>query len=147
MGMLGAWRTRLVVAVLAMAATCIVPTARVGAAVRGDGGGHEHFGGRPLEAPHGFHDAPGHFGAPAPGHFHAIAPDRWRSGQWHHELHAGRFGWWWVVDDGWYFYPNAAYPYPQYWYYCGSAGAYYPYVSACPEGWTPVVPEQAPPAS
>ena len=27
-----------------------------------------------------------------------------------------------------------------YWYYCGSARAYYPYVGACPEGWTPVVP-------
>jgi hypothetical protein len=28
--------------------------------------------------------------------------------------------------------PNA------YWYYCQSAGAYYPYVTACPEAWVPV---------
>jgi len=66
------------------------------------------------------------------------------------------------VDGEWYFYPTPIYPYPdpyvppgvvvaappappapapaQYWYYCPSAKAYYPYVSACPEGWTPVVP-------
>jgi hypothetical protein len=25
-----------------------------------------------------------------------------------------------------------------YWYYCPSAGAYYPYVRACPEPWVPV---------
>jgi len=28
----------------------------------------------------------------------------------------------------------------QYWYYCQSAGAYYPYVTACPEAWVPVLP-------
>lgn len=26
----------------------------------------------------------------------------------------------------------------QWWYYCRSAGAYYPYVSTCPTGWEPV---------
>jgi hypothetical protein len=50
------------------------------------------------------------------------------------------------------FYWGSAYPYgwdapaaavyappPQsYWYYCPSAGAYYPYVSSCPEVWVPV---------
>ena len=63
-------------------------------------------------------------------------------------------GWWWVVGDGWYFYPAPVYPYPDpyvppavvsrsagYWYYCGSANAYYPYVAQCPEGWQPVVPQ------
>jgi hypothetical protein len=36
--------------------------------------------------------------------------------------------------------PAVAYapPPPSYWYYCQSAGAYYPYVSGCPEGWVPV---------
>jgi hypothetical protein len=29
---------------------------------------------------------------------------------------------------------------PQYWYYCDSAQAYYPYVPQCPGGWRPVVP-------
>lgn len=42
-------------------------------------------------------------------------------------------------------YGDPVYPYAepavaQYWYYCGSAGAYYPYVAECPEGWQPVVP-------
>jgi hypothetical protein len=27
---------------------------------------------------------------------------------------------------------------PGYWYFCRSAQAYYPYVTACPEGWIPV---------
>jgi hypothetical protein len=30
-------------------------------------------------------------------------------------------------------------PPPQaYWYWCQSAGVYYPYVASCPEGWLPV---------
>jgi hypothetical protein len=74
---------------------------------------------------------------------------RWRAGKWHHEFHDGRLGWWWVVGTIWYFYPRPVYPYPdpyapqvilppappQYWYYCSSSGAYYPYVPVCPEGW------------
>ena len=31
-------------------------------------------------------------------------------------------------------------PSPGYWYYCQSAGRYYPYVSACPAGWLTVAP-------
>jgi hypothetical protein len=31
-------------------------------------------------------------------------------------------------------------PAPSYWYYCPSAGGYYPYVGACPGGWLTVVP-------
>lgn len=31
-------------------------------------------------------------------------------------------------------------PPPQYWYYCDSAQAYYPYVQQCPGGWRQVVP-------
>jgi hypothetical protein len=30
---------------------------------------------------------------------------------------------------------------PPYWYYCQSAGAYYPNVGACPEGWLQVAPQ------
>ena len=33
----------------------------------------------------------------------------------------------------------------QYWYYCPSARAYYPYVDACPEGWQRVSPQPNPP--
>ena len=32
-------------------------------------------------------------------------------------------------------------PPPQYWYYCQSAQAYYPYVRECPGGWMQVVPQ------
>jgi len=37
-------------------------------------------------------------------------------------------------------------PAPQYWYYCASRKAYYPYVPNCPEAWKPVPaqPPQAP---
>jgi hypothetical protein len=34
--------------------------------------------------------------------------------------------------------PTYAPPPPTYWYYCRSAGAYYPYVPNCPEPWVPV---------
>ena len=39
-----------------------------------------------------------------------------------------------------YYDPGYAYsaPAPSYWYYCPSAGAYYPDVPACPEPWVPV---------
>ena len=35
-------------------------------------------------------------------------------------------------------------PEPQYWYYCRSAEAYYPYVRECPEGWMEAVPQAGP---
>ena len=35
---------------------------------------------------------------------------------------------------------TASAPAPSYWYYCASARIYYPYISACPEGWMQVVP-------
>ncbi len=79
----------------------------------------------------------------------------------------GSFGWWgWPGwwGPGWW---GAPYPYysappvvvqpgpteyiqqapapPAYWYYCQSAGAYYPYVKDCPGGWMQVVPQPGPP--
>ncbi|MGN6230020.1 MAG: hypothetical protein ACTHNZ_02510 [Trinickia sp.] len=107
--------------------------------------------------------APRAFGAvPAPyrGNIHRFVDQDarvWRGGRWHHDHHRGRFGWWWVVGGLWYFYPQPVYPYPdpfspgdveygpsepgQYWYYCESAGQYYPYVTDCPEGWQAVIPD------
>lgn len=35
-------------------------------------------------------------------------------------------------------------PQPGYWYYCGSAQAYYPYVRECPGGWQRVSPQPPP---
>jgi hypothetical protein len=85
----------------------------------------------------------------------------WQGGRWHHDRHGGRDGWWWVVGGLWYFYPQPVYPYPDpfipgeiiytygpsasgsYWYYCASAGQYYPYVTYCPEGWQPVIPSDS----
>jgi hypothetical protein len=101
----------------------------------------------------------------------------WRGGHWRHELHDGRWGWWWTVGPTWYFYPEPVYPYPnpyeppvavivkpappkteppppppQNWYYCESAKGYYPYVPTCPSGWqavpaTPGTPPAAPGAA
>ncbi len=34
----------------------------------------------------------------------------------------------------------------QYWYYCQSSQAYYPYVKECPGGWLQVVPQTSPPS-
>ena len=34
--------------------------------------------------------------------------------------------------------PEYSEPAPSYWYYCQSAGAYYPDAPACPEPWVPV---------
>lgn len=91
--------------------------------------------------------------------FHHRDLPHWRGGHWHHGVHDGRLGWWWVVGSLWYFYPRPFYPYPdpytppvviipqtspvvpgpapqaQNWYYCPSANGYYPYVPSCPEGW------------
>src|SRR5207253_9921224 len=30
----------------------------------------------------------------------------WRQGRWHHVMHNGRFGWWWVDGSVWNFYPK-----------------------------------------
>jgi hypothetical protein len=114
------------------------------------GGGAEHLGGVPGHWPEHHWDRRPGWG------WHGVDVDRWHGGHWVHGEHLGRFGWWWVVGAGWYFYPASVYPYPDpyvppavvspsagYWYYCNSANAYYPYVTECPEGWTPVVPEGA----
>lgn len=107
--------------------------------------------------------------------FHERDFDTWRRGHWYHGEHEGRLGWWWLAAGIWYFYPAPVYPYPdpyappilvtppvvvpqpqppaaepppapQYWYYCASRKAYYPYVPNCPEAWKPVPaqPPQAP---
>ena len=94
----------------------------------------------------------------------------WRGGNWVHDRHDGRYGWWWVAAGMWYFYPAPVFPYPdpytppvvvinqqppapqatvqaqpplQYWYYCDSLKTYYPYASSCPEAWR-AVPAQPP---
>jgi len=118
---------------------------------RNEGGWHEdrsHEGGRYYGGIERFHERD----------FHV-----WRGGHWEHRYHDGRYGWWWLAGGLWYFYPAPVYPYPdpyvpplaaatpplvappvvgapapRYWYYCESAGGYYPYVPACPSGWRAV---------
>lgn len=99
------------------------------------GGGYGGWHGAP-----GGHGGYGWHGAPA-----------WRGGYWHHGVHGGHDGWWWVVGPSWYYYPAPVYPYPYpypytyapplaaglppgYLFYCPSFGAYYPYMTACPDG-------------
>jgi hypothetical protein len=100
-------------------------------------------------------------------HFHEHDVVVWRGGHWVHAWHGGRFGWWWVIPGGWYFYPMPIYPYPdpyvppavavqpappvaraQIWYYCDNPAGYYPYVAACSSAWkaVPAVPPALPPA-
>ncbi|MGE5470802.1 MAG: hypothetical protein ACM3X0_08405 [Bacteroidota bacterium] len=38
--------------------------------------------------------------------------------------------------------PVVVRPAQESWYYCNSAGQYYPYVQYCPEGWQPVIPQR-----
>lgn len=132
---------------------------------------------------HGFHAAPPgfhgpHIGRPLPhpgpwhhfGNFHGhdfahltvVERDHWRHGGWHHTWHHGHYGWWWYVDDLWFFYPAPIYPYPTYvgpndyydwssdfdtensWYYCQDPQGYYPYVQQCNGPWQPVPPTPTP---
>ncbi|HUJ03881.1 MAG TPA: hypothetical protein VLW75_09610 [Rhizomicrobium sp.] len=84
------------------------------------------------------------------GDVHNFDRDRWGRGEWHHERHNGRFGWWWVVGPEWYFFDAPIYPYPDsfvppgeefgWWYWCEDYQEYYPYVTDCPSGWEPVLP-------
>ena len=111
---------------------------------RGHGGsGGAHFAGRPAVQPHGgFVARPGF---PAQRGFAVrpgFAPHR----------HFNRGGVFvgvapFVVGGAiaygaapYYYDPGYAYsaPAPSYWYYCPSAGGYYPDVPACPEPWVPV---------
>ncbi len=98
------------------------------------------------------------------GHFSDSERHMWEGGAWHHDWHLGRFGWWWIVDNDWYFYPEPIYPYPTYvppvadeiappapaglpqanWYYCDNPTGYYPYVASCLGAWRAV--PTAPPA-
>ena len=140
----------------------------------GPSGGWGHGGGSPRGGG-GIHGAsmPGGHGSAGRYEFHGrsfstLRPSErahWARGEWRHVLHNGVFGWWWFLDDDWFFYPEAIYPYPTYiapmltvqeapvvpptepyWYYCANPIGYYPYVTACPIGWqvVPAVPADAP---
>jgi len=142
----------------------------------------------PAMPAHGFHTAPPQFHGKLPhaeahpfvphpgrvwgpghdlGHFHGhdfahfthVDHEHWQHGSWHHTWHHGHYGWWWLVDSFWFFYPEPIYPYPlyvgadyyydyydqygtppYYWYYCEDPPGYYPYVQQCNGPWEPVPP-------
>jgi len=99
------------------------------------------------------------------GHLTADLHAHWDHGQWLHTWHNGMYGWWWFLDDYWYFYNEPIYPFPTYiapyyyedeeapepgpgngyWYHCDNPPGYYPYVKACPGGWqvVPAIPPDA----
>ena len=106
---------------------------------------------------------PGHDLSTFRGHefSHFTAPERaaWQGGRWHYAWHRGHRGWWWIIDDAWFFYPAPIYPYPPYigsldyydysewfgtpdyyWYYCTNPEGYYPYVQECLGTWHAVPP-------
>jgi hypothetical protein len=118
----------------------------------GSGGGPGHFG--------GFRGGPIHtFAGRSFAHFGPADRHIWAGGRWSHGWHGGHFGWWWLAGGGWFFYPYAVYPYPDYvstayyddgdyapagdgggssWYHCDNPNGYYPYVQTCNGPWRPV---------
>ena len=108
------------IATLAIVLTITVPSQARGAGSPGFGGGH----------PGG---AVGHGGFD--GH-HGFDRHRGFDG---HRFADHRFG---FVPTfplyGYYPYYPYGYQAPAYWYYCPSAGDYYPNVQSCPEAWVPV---------
>ncbi len=97
----------------------------------------------------------GHWGGGDIHHFADHDLGRWHGGHWFHGPYNGRVGWWWVVDDSWFFYPAPVYPYPDpyvppvvavpaapaaapVWYYCGNPQGYYPFVPECSLPWQSV---------
>jgi hypothetical protein len=120
------------------------------AAPQGPGGPQPGMAGRPGGTPNaafpGFHER-------NVARFTPQELGQWRGGQWRHDWHNGRYGWWWALNNAWYFYPSPVYPYPdyvsedvyamapyagQYWYYCPYPAGYYPYVASCYYPWQPV---------
>lgn len=109
---------------------------------------HERGGGG------GGHPGVAHGGAVSHGearHFNSFGRGAVNEGRAFHGRRGGRGGGWWIAGPGWYYYPAPVYAYPDpywypddeaygetYWYYCPSVGGYYPYVQACPGGWTTV---------
>jgi hypothetical protein len=126
------------------------PGARGGHGPRG-GHGATHFNGRPAVQPHR------EFRGPAQHPSRRGFVGRWgfdghRRFQGDRHIHRGNrsgifvgvtpfvlggaYAYGWPYDTA----PAPVYsaPAPSYWYYCQSAGAYYPDVPSCPEAWVPV---------
>ena len=111
--------TFVAVAGLAIVLAVTAPSQAAGVGGHGFGGGHP--GGAAMHNGFEGHHA-GHFDGH---HFERRHFD-------------GRFGFGAVIPYGGYDPYYGYYDTPSYWYYCQSYGAYYPYVTSCPEAWVPV---------
>src|SRR4029077_16338598 len=104
----------------------------------GGGGGHGGFGGHPGVGAHPGFGGHARFRGHPGGHSgfvgHSGHPRFFRGSRGFVVVAPG-FGYWPYYP---YYAPDYA-PAPSgYWYYCPSAGTYYPYVGSCPEAWVPV---------
>lgn len=156
------------VPIVLVVASLVLTSAGVSQAEPNRGRGHvapggAHFAGRPAVQAHpGFAGRPGfpiHPGFVARPGFPAHQGFAVRPGfAPHRRFHRGgvfvgvapfvvggaiAYGAPYYADPGYYAYPAPTYsaPEPSYWYYCPSAGGYYPDVPSCPEPWVPVTPQ------
>ena len=131
----------------------------------GPTGAHAHGGGHGGgHASHGGHSGSGGHGGPSH-HHHGHGGGAWRAPVFGGVAGAFLGGWpvWYPFDNE----PPYAGPFPsysppaiwdftpppyiqpeaprEYWYYCWSSQAYYPFVGECPDGWIPVPPQPGPP--
>ena len=128
----------------------LLATAIPSEADRRGGGGYR--GGSPHRGHGGGNHGGWHRGGGRPHHHHHPHP-RWYGGRWKSGVFIGAP--FLFAAPFAYRYPAYAPPVvveppppvyvepnpPPYWYYCQSAGAYYPNVGACPEGWLQVAPQ------
>jgi len=134
---------RLLAVVLAAGALVFVSAAPSHA--RAAAGAHGFAGGQPAAHAAGHGGFQGHLAAAPRQHFVAGHQQFYRGGYGRVFVGVAPF----VVGPayayGWASAPVQPYeapvytaPPPSYWYYCPSAGGYYPDVPACPEPWVPV---------
>ncbi len=90
---------------------------------------HGHHGGHRHHGHHGGHRHRGHHG----GHF-----SFWLAPFWYPYYHETAV----IVEEraGYVERPASDMPADSWWYYCESAGGYYPDVPSCPKGWVKVPP-------
>jgi hypothetical protein len=109
----------------------------------GGSGGHPPGGGVGRPPGGGGGRPPGGGGGHAQPPAHRFDGRHDFGGHWHPSITVWPWSWSYPYWSGYVYgpaWPPPAYVPPTYWYYCASAGAYYPYVPSCPEGWITVAP-------
>jgi hypothetical protein len=87
----------------------------------------------------------GHGGGHGHGHVGVVVGVPWGYG-WYYPPPIYPYGAAYAMASPGYYIDQGNYPQSEqgWWYYCASAQRYYPYVSACPEGWQRVTPQPPP---